>query len=139
MYTWITVLLVVTFLQSLCVFFIMSECPYLPFKYQDTWSKFRSMMGFFLIPMCQGLADLGMLYIASYMIRVHLPVETTGGQTVSTIFLMSYISSCLALIFKGADTSYDMIVALLWPLYKLIIPIYMTLRDLKSSISDTKN
>lgn len=77
------------------------------------------------------MIDLGIVYIASYALRSLLP-EVTGTGAYVTIWILSFTVTALQLIFKLVDTKYDMLIALLFPLFKLI-PFFIAMRDSFSS------
>ena len=54
------------------------------------------------------------------------------------IFIRSFAVTVLQLVFKLVDTRYDMLIALLFPLFK-IIPLVISARDTLSSAYDFKN
>ena len=84
-----------------------------------------------MIPVAQAIIDLGIIYISSYALRSLLP-NVTGTGTYITIFVLSFTVTALQLIFKLIDTKYDMMIALLFPIFKFI-PFFMSMRDSFSS------
>jgi len=77
------------------------------------------------------MIDLGIILISSYALKNFLP-DVTGTASYITIWMLSFIITALQLIFKLVDTRYDMIIALLFPIFKLI-PFFLAMRDCLSS------
>lgn len=77
------------------------------------------------------MIDLGIVYIASYALRSLMP-EKTGTATYVLIFILSFATTMIQMMFKLFFTNYDMLIALVFPLFKLI-PFFIAMRDSFSS------
>lgn len=119
------------------------SCPFNFFEYGKGSINARTISSVVLLSLCEGAINLALLFIAGYVMRCQLPMiidleESFSGPPLFIIFLMSVATSGLALTFKAVDTSYDMLTALIWPLFKLIVVVWMTQRDIASSIQDLR-
>jgi len=87
-----------------------------------------------LIPLSQAVVDFGLVYIASLSLRTLLRDDHTSALTLYSVFALSFITSMLMLTFKIADTSYDMLLSLVFPLIKFF-PFIISVRDsLRSAV-----
>jgi hypothetical protein len=73
------------------------------------------------------MIDYGLVYIASLSLRTLLP-DHTSSITLFSVFLLSFATSMLMLTFKIADTNYDMLLSLVFPLLKFF-PFILSVRD----------
>lgn len=99
------------------------------------------MLAYFVLSLCSGIIDISLLYLSSYVIRVQPTFsgeEINSSTAFTVIMLLSFTATGLALTFKGIDTTYDMLIALILPMYKLVVPQMMTTRDTKSQVQDIK-
>lgn len=120
-------MLIFMIIQTLALLILSTECPLFRLKDQDAGARAKSVISFILIPLAQAMIDLGIVYIASYAIRSLLP-EKTGTGTYVMIFLFSFVSTLMQLMFKLFFPNYDMLIALVFPLFKLI-PFFIAMRD----------
>lgn len=128
---WIYMSLVFMIIQTIALLILASECPLVPMRDQDGGARAKSVIAFLLIPLSQAMIDLAIVYISSYALRSLLP-EVTGTGAYVTIWILSFAVTALQLIFKLVDTKYDMLIAMLFPLFKLI-PFFIAMRDSFSS------
>ena len=82
------------------------------------------------------MIDYGLVFIASLSLRTLLSYRT-GDVTLGLVFALSFIVTLMQLSFKIADTSYDMLLALLFPLFKFF-PFIVSIRDAKLSAEEFK-
>lgn len=81
--------------------------------------------------------DVGFLYIAAYGVRSALP-ERPGTGLYVMMFILSFAVTEIQLMFKIFDTNYDMLLALLFPIFK-IAPFIIAMRDNMNSQSEFKH
>jgi hypothetical protein len=110
---------------------LASECPLDPFRDQDSGAKAKSVIAFLLVPLSQSIIDIGILYICAYAMRSNLP-QSVNYSAYIFIFMLDFAATALQMVFKLVDTRYDMLIALIFPLIKLI-PFFMAMRDNMSS------
>lgn len=134
---WMFMILIFMIIQSIGLLLLASECPLLPFKFQDAGAKTKSIFAFLLIPLSQAMIDFGICYIASYVLKSLIP-SAVGYGTLISVFFLSYLTTLLQLVFKVVDTKYDMLIALLFPIFKFL-PFILAMRDSMNSALEFKN
>lgn len=77
------------------------------------------------------MIDIAILYISAYAIRSMLPHSVGNGAYIA-IGIFSFAATALQLIFKLVDTRYDMLIALIFPIFKFV-PFFLAMRDNLSS------
>ena len=82
------------------------------------------------------MIDYGLVYLASQALRTLL-VYHTSNVTMAIVFVLSFLVTLITLVFKVADTRYDMLLALLFPLFKLF-PFLLSIRDSLNSAMEFK-
>ena len=119
---------------------IMStECPLYPYEHQDGGARAKSWITFLLIPLSQAMIDYGLVLIASEVLRSVLWNRSHTGQVALTaVFLLSFVVTIIQLTFKIVDTKYDMLLALLFPIFKFF-PFIVSVRDSQTSADTFKN
>lgn len=90
-----------------------------------------------LIPLSQAVIDYGLVYIASLALKSLVPEDHTSALTLYSVFVLSFVTSMMMLAFKIADTPYDMLLSLLFPLIKFF-PFIISVRDSLRSASEFK-
>jgi hypothetical protein len=83
------------------------------------------------------MIDYGLVYIASLSLRTLLTDSTSDG-TLALVFLLSLATAMVTYIFKIVDTRYDMLVALVFPLFKLF-PMFLSVRDSENSAREFRS
>lgn len=73
------------------------------------------------------MIDYGLAYISCLSLRTLL-TDSTGDATLGGVFVLSFVTTLLALLFKIVDTRYDMLLALLFPLLKFF-PMLLSIND----------
>lgn len=104
-----------------------SECPLYPYEFQSGSARAKSWVAFILIPLSQAMIDYGLVYIASLSLRTLL-TDSTSDATLAAVFILSFLSTMVTLVFKIVDTRYDMLVALIFPIVKFF-PFILSVRD----------
>lgn len=104
-----------------------SECPPYPYKYQDAGARAKSWIAFLLIPISQAMIDYGLVFIATLGLRALLPYSVNQGMLYA-VGVLSFISTMILLSFKIADTNYDMLISLLFPIMK-VFPFWLGARN----------
>jgi hypothetical protein len=82
------------------------------------------------------MIDFGLVYIASLALRTLLP-EYNSNLTLYAVFVLSFLTSIMMLSFKIADTSYDMLLSLLFPIIKFL-PFIISVRNSFTSAMEFK-
>lgn len=73
------------------------------------------------------MIDYGLVFLASEALHSLVAYPPSKGKRWA-VFAVSFISTALLMTFKLADTRYDMLIALLFPILKLV-PFIMSIRD----------
>ena len=124
---WSYLILLGSLIQNVILLVLTTECPLYPYEFQDGGAKFKSWLTFLLIPLSQALIDYGLVFIASQVLRSLLPYHTSN-TTLVLVFILSFLATEFQLAFKIADTRYDMLIALVFPLFKFF-PFILSVRD----------
>eukprot|EP00347_Sterkiella_histriomuscorum_P017510 403349066 len=134
---WIYMILIFVVLQTIALLLITSECPLDPFRDQDAGARAKSVITFLIVPLAQAMIDVGILYLAAYGVRSALQMTPGYGLYIS-MFILSFAVTAIQLIFKLVDTKYDMLLALSFPIFKLV-PFLIAMRDNMNSQSEFKH
>ncbi|CDW81427.1 UNKNOWN [Stylonychia lemnae] len=134
---WVYMILIFHIIQTIALLILSSECPLLPIRDQDAGARAKSVIAFLLIPLSQAMIDIGILYIAAYALRAQLPYSVGAGAYVA-MFIFSFAVTALQLVFKLVDTRYDMLISLIFPIFKFI-PFLMAMRDALSCQVNLRN
>jgi hypothetical protein len=136
--TWLAVVIFSAGITGVMVGFMLTCSEVKPFEFMRAGDKTKFVFALFLIPFTQSLIDLGLLYISSYLLRIQLPVESSG-HTLIFLFLGTFTLTATTLTLKAADVTWDMLAALALPLYKLSVVYQMIGRDIRSSQVEIKS
>lgn len=135
--SWIFLILIFMVIQNIGQLILDTECPLYPYADQDAGGKAKSWIAFILIPLSQAMIDYGLVYIASLSLRTLLQ-EHTSDVTLGLVFVLSFITTMITLVFKIVDTRYDMLVALVFPLFKFF-PFILSVQDAEKSSKEFRS
>lgn len=124
---WIFLILTFMILQTVGQIILDSQCPLYAYEFQSAGARVKTWFAFLLIPLSQALIDYGLVYLASLSLSTMLPYHN-NKWTLYSIFILSFLTTAVALIFKVVDTHYDMLIALLFPLIKFY-PFFVSITD----------
>jgi hypothetical protein len=138
---WISLLLVFAALQAGSVSLLMSEpCPY--FFYESKANRVKTIVAIIVMTLSEGVINLALMFIAGYVMRCEFALwkdqMSYNDASLKMIFLLTVLTSATPLAFKTIDTTYDMSVSFAWPLFKALVPLWISMRDISSSVSDIK-
>jgi hypothetical protein len=114
-------------LQTIGMLILDTECPLYNYEYQSSSARAKSWMAFLFIPISQAMIDYGLMFISGQALKSLLP-DYPNQWLLPFTAVLSFASTLLMLAFKIAGPDYDMLIALVFPLIKLI-PLWLCLRD----------
>lgn len=134
---WIFLILIFMTVQTLVLMILSTECPLYPYNSEDAGGRFKIWLTLIFVPLSQAIIDYGLVFISCQVLRSLLPYHTTDF-TFSLVGTLSFLVTFVSLLFKFVDTRYDMLIALLLPLFKLF-PMGVSVRDSMNSAYEFRN
>ena len=83
------------------------------------------------------MIDYGLVFIASLVLRT-LVIDSTSEATLVLVFILSFAVTMIQLTFKIVDTSYDMLIAMVFPIFKFL-PFALSMRDSLNTSTEFKS
>jgi hypothetical protein len=136
--TWVAMVIGSAGITGVMVGLMLTCSEVKPLEFMRAGDKTKLVFALFLIPFTQSLIDLGLLYIASYLLRIQLAVESSGHALIF-LFLGTFTFTAATLTLKTIDVRWDMLAALTLPLYKFCVVYQMIGRDIRSSQVEVKS
>jgi hypothetical protein len=124
---WVFLILGFMILQTIGTLILDTECPFYNYKYQSSGARAKSWLAFLFIPLSQAMIDYGLMFISGQALKSLLPGDQNDFLA-PLAALLSFVSTMLMLVFKVAGPEYDQLIALVFPIIKLL-PLWICLRD----------